>query len=110
MIGGSPSLARSRLMVILTVVVNGSAVSSHTRSSSSSAGDGLAVGGEQALEHGELLGAERQAPSGADATRRAGSRLEVAVAPGSAAAAAPGRRASARIRATSSANSNGLGR
>ena len=35
---GSPSLALSRLIVALTVVVNGSAYSSQTRSSSSSAG------------------------------------------------------------------------
>src|SRR5580700_2201095 len=37
MSGGSPSLARSRLTVIFTAAVNGSAFSSHARSSSSSA-------------------------------------------------------------------------
>jgi putative ABC transport system permease protein len=37
MTGGSPSLRRSRLTVTLTAVVNGSAISSHARSSSSSA-------------------------------------------------------------------------
>jgi ABC-type transport system involved in multi-copper enzyme maturation permease subunit len=35
--GGSPSLARSRRIVDFTAVVNGSAISSHTRSSSCSA-------------------------------------------------------------------------
>src|ERR1022692_27965 len=37
MTGGSPSLARSRRIVVFTAVVKGSAASSHTRSSSSSA-------------------------------------------------------------------------
>ena len=96
-------------MVVFTVLVNGSAASSHTRSSSSSAGDRPAVGGEQAFQHGEFLGGQRQAPPGADrdAPGRVEAQVAVLEAGGQRGRGAPAR---ARMRATSSAKSNGLGR
>ena len=72
MTGGSPSLARSRRIVVLTAVVNGSAASSQTRSSSSSAETTRPAEREQALQHSELLGAELEPPSGAERDPAAG--------------------------------------
>ena len=57
MIGGSPSLRRSRLIVTLTTAENGSAASSQARASSSSVETTLPACGQQQLEHRELLGA-----------------------------------------------------
>ena len=110
MTGGSPSLARSRRMVVLTAVVNGSAASSQTRSSSSSAETTRPGGGEQALQHGELLRAEVQAPPGPGRDPAGRVEGQVAAAPASGGSGGVARRASARMRATSSAKSNGLGR
>ena len=75
MIGGSPSLARSRLMVVLTVVVNGSVAGVPHPFEQLLGRDGLALGGEQAFQHGELLGGERQPPPGPGGDRWAGSRV-----------------------------------
>ena len=60
-------MARSPPMVVFTVLVDGSAASSQTRSSSSSAGTGRpSVRGQQAFQHGQFLGGQRQPPPGAD--------------------------------------------
>ena len=107
--GGSPSLRRSRSTVIRTELVNGSAFSSQTRSTSSSFDTTRAVGRHQRLEHRELLrGQLDRAPVAGDRAPR-GVELDVARAQHRRARPDAARRASARRRATSSANANGLG-
>ena len=66
MTGGSPSLARSLPMVVFTVVVTGSAASSHTRCKQFPGGDRPSAGLEQAFQHCEFLWGQRQAPPAAD--------------------------------------------
>src|SRR5580658_875277 len=83
--GGSPSLARRPLTVIFTAAVNGSAFSSHARSSSSSADTA------------------RPAPRRAVSSTRSPPRSTGGM-------AGWARRNSALIRATSTGKSNGLGR
>ena len=111
MTGGSPSLARRRRIVGFTAVVNGSAASSQTRSSSSSADTTRPPRGEQALEHGELLRAQVQAPAGRGTRPGGPGRGEVAVRAGPAArrawrgGPAPGRGRPARRTRTAWAGS-----
>ena len=109
MSGGSPSLARSRPMVVLTVVVNRSAFSSHTRSSSSSAVTSAPPAASRHSSTANSFGVRANRRPARTATRLAGSADRSAqVRTGGSGVTA--RRASARIRATSSAKSNGLGR
>ena len=65
MIGGSPSLRRSRLIVTFTTAENGSTASSQARASSSSGDTTVPARGEQQFEHGELLGGQIEPPAGA---------------------------------------------
>ena len=59
---GLPSLVRSRCMVCFTALVKGSAASSHTRSSSSSAE--RTRPGDERRQQGEFLGTEVEALTG----------------------------------------------
>src|SRR5487761_1324178 len=74
MTGGAPSLARSRRIVVLTVVVNGSACSSQTRSRSSSAETTRAAGVERDVTAAQGGGQRRGATAAesADAGRELG--------------------------------------
>jgi hypothetical protein len=107
--GGSPSLPRSRLMVAFTVVVNGSAASSQTRSSSSSVGTARLRAASRYSSTANSLGVSSSRTPPRVATRRAGSssRSSWVSTVGS---AGWERRPIARTRATSSAYANGLGR
>ena len=109
MTGGSPSLARSRRIVVLTAVVNGSAASSQTRSSSSSAETTRPAAASRHSRTANSFGLSSSRRPARDATRRAGVEAQV---PGCSTGGngAAARRPSARTRATSSAKSNGLGR
>ena len=78
--GGSPSLARSRLMVAFTVVVNGLVASSHTRCEQFLGRDRPSLGGEQALQHGEFLVGQRQRPPAPGGGAPGGVQAQVAVA------------------------------
>ena len=77
--GGSPSLARNRWIVVLTVAVKGSVSSSHTRSSSSSAETGLPSRREQALQYRQLLAGESKPESVPERDAPEGIEAEVAV-------------------------------
>jgi hypothetical protein len=59
-IGGSPSLRRSFMMVIRTMLVNGSMVASQTRSSSSSLLTAAPSGDQERAQHAELLRRQRE--------------------------------------------------
>src|ERR1700722_18727689 len=96
-------------MVDFTAVVNGTAISPHPRSSSSSAETARppAASRHSSTANSRGLRSSRRPPR--SATRRAGSsRRSPALSTGGTAGA--DRRASARTRATSSAKANGLGR
>ena len=108
MTGGSPSLARRRLTVILTVLVNGSAISSHTRSSSSSVVTTRPCAPSSSSRTPSSLGLRARARPARMATRRAVSR-DRSPWTSVGASAWVGRRARARMRATSSASSERLG-
>ncbi len=95
-------------MVCLTAVVNGSAASSQTRQQLLGRDDPL-PGREQILEQPELFRAEVQAPPGAERDPAAGSRV-TSPRLSTGGSDTSGRRPMARIRATSSAKSKGLGR
>ena len=62
--GGSPTLRRRLANVTRTVLVNGSAWASQTRSSNSSALTTRPLGGHQDFEHAELLVGEGEGPAG----------------------------------------------
>ena len=77
---GSPSLRRRVMIVIRTVLVNGSACSSHTCCRSVLRGDGGAVGRHEGLEHAELLRREVELGARARDAAPGGVELEVAAA------------------------------
>ena len=109
MTGGSPSLARSRRIVCLTAVVKGSAASSQTRSSNSSAETTRPADASRYSSTANSLALSTSRCPARDATRRLGSSL---MSPhssvgGSGTAA---RRPRARTRAVSSGKSKGLAR
>ena len=109
MTGGSPSLPRSRRMVVFTAVVNGSAASSQARSSSSSAETTRPAEASRHSSTANSFGLSVQSPPGPERHPAAG--VEGQVTALAASAAAPGGAASeGPDRATSSGKSNGLGR
>ena len=75
MTGGSPSLARSRRIVVFTAVVNGSAASSQTRSSSSSADTSRPPAASRHSSTANSFGLSSRRRPARVATRRAGSRV-----------------------------------
>jgi hypothetical protein len=66
MIGGSPSFERRRLIAIFTAPVNGSAASSQTPREKLLGRHDPSVGGEQQLDHADLLRRERQLSAAAE--------------------------------------------
>ncbi len=109
MIAGSPSLRRNVIIVTRTVVVKGSAFSSHTRSSSSSllTTAPCAVSSVSSTPN-SLRVSSIGSPCRVTVRLPGSSSMSPAVSTGGAAGVV--RRPSARTRATSSANANGLGR
>ena len=79
MTGGSPSLARRRLTVILTVLVNGSAISSHTPSRRSPTVSTRPWAASRRSRTANSLGVSARGLPARVATRRAVSTAEVAV-------------------------------
>ena len=79
MTGGSPSLARSRLTVIRTALVKGSAISSQAPSRSASLETTAPWARQQQLQDAELLGAQGHRLAGPGDDPMGGVELDVAV-------------------------------
>src|SRR5450755_1901474 len=109
MTGGSPSLARSRRIAVLTAVVKGSAASSQTRSSSSSAETTRPAEASRHSRTANSFGLSSRRRPARNATRRLGSRVTSPLSSVGGSAAAE-RRPRARMRATSSEKSKGFGK
>src|ERR1035438_8170028 len=75
MIGGSPSLARSRRIVVFTAVVNGSVFSSQTRASNSSVDTTRSPAESRHSKRANSLGLSSRRRPSRNAARRLGSRV-----------------------------------
>jgi hypothetical protein len=109
MTGGSPSLRRSRLIVILTALVNGGGELVPDPFQEFLGRDGPALGREQQFKHAELFRGQVKPALSAEGAPFGGVDHEVPV-PQDRGMAGWARRISAPMRARSTGKSNGLGR